>query len=162
MQVKGSYKTLFLICALSTLGTGCSTWFSNDFAAPQVQLVDAELVQAKLLEQQFKLYFRIDNPNSSSLPIRGIDYQVQINDVELGKGYSSNWKTVPANGHSYYQVTAYTNIWRQIRNLVRVLETPDQPISYALEIKIKTGMLHKKHVELSHQGSFTLGDYLQD
>ena len=50
---------LVFLAALSTL-SGCSTWFSSGFKKPDVQLIDVELVHAKLLEQQFILHFRVD------------------------------------------------------------------------------------------------------
>src|SRR5690554_235096 len=160
MQIKTSYKSAVLLAAAVSLGSGCSTWFSSDFAPPQVQLVDAEVVRARLVEQQFSLRFRIDNPNQHNLPLRGIEYQVELNEIALGQGTSNKWKTVPANGHSFYEVTIYTNLWRQIRDLVRMLETPDQPVNYSLQVRLKSGFLHGKNVDLSHQGSITPGYYL--
>ena len=42
---------LIFLAVLSTLG-GCSTWVGASFQKPDIQLVDVELVHAKLLEQQ--------------------------------------------------------------------------------------------------------------
>lgn len=162
MDTKRTTAAIALVLAMTGLGSGCSTWFSNDFESPQVELVNAEVVHARLLEQQFKLHFRIDNPNQHSLPVRGIEYQVELNGIPLGKGTSNRLASIPANGHSYYEIPIYTNIWRQIRNLVRMLESPDQQVDYSLQVRIKTGLFYKKYVELSRRGYITPGDYLKD
>lgn len=162
MQIKANYKTAVLLAAAVSLGTGCSTWFSSDFEPPQVQLVDAEVVRARLIEQQFNLRLRIDNPNKHNLPLRGIEYHVELNNIDLGQGTSNKWQTVPANGHSYYEVSIYTNIWRHIRDLVRLLETPEQPVNYSLQVRLKSGFLHGKNVDLSRRGSITPEDYLDN
>ncbi|MCK9238546.1 MAG: LEA type 2 family protein [Thiopseudomonas sp.] len=158
----GKWKTAFLFILVANLASGCSTWFSTDFAEPDVQLVDVEVIHARLLEQQFKLYFRIDNPNSSSLPVRGINYEIHLNGVPLGKGKSNKWVTVPAHGHAYFDLPVHTNIWRHIRTLVRLLEKPDQAVSYALQAEVKTGLLFKKKVKVTRGGSIIPGEFLKD
>lgn len=144
------------------LSGGCSTWFGSSFERPEVQLVDAEIIQARLHQQEFKLKLRIDNPNNTSLPLRGISYDVQLNDIPLGNGHSTRLIKVPANGHTYVELPVYTNIWRHIRSLVRILEKPDQPISYALQVQVKTGLLFSKKVNVSRRGSLIPGKLLED
>lgn len=161
-DILGKWKTAFLFVLVASLASGCSTWFSSDFEEPDVQLVDAEVIHARLLEQQFKLYFRIDNPNSSSLPVRGINYEIHLNGVPLGKGKSNKWITVPAHGHAYFVLPVHTNIWRHIRTIVRLLEKPDQKVSYALQAEVKTGLLFKKKVKVTRSGSIIPGEFLKD
>ena len=121
---------LMLFCLIAGL-SGCSST-PGDFRDPEVRLVKVDVVRAKLLEQQFILRFRIDNPNDRSLPVRGLIYTVHLNDVELASGESSGWLTVPANSFEYYEVPVHTNLWRHMKYIVRLLEKPDRPINYRL------------------------------
>ncbi len=148
------------VLLLSTVLGGCSTWFSADFRTPDVQLVDVELVYAKMLEQEFLLKFRIDNPNSDSLPVRGINYTLHLNGTLLGRGQSNQWLTVPANSTEYVTLRAHTNLWRHVKSFVALFNNPNQPISYALEAELKTGLIFNKTVPVRRQGSFTPGEYL--
>lgn len=141
---------------------GCSTWFGKDFTEPDVQLVNVELVYARLLEQEFLLEFRVKNPNSRSLPIRGLTYNVLLNDIPLGHGQSNQWINVPAGGERRFTLRAHTNLWRHARQVVAILKKPDQPIRYALEGELKTGLMFNKNVKVRRQGSITPGDYLND
>ena len=146
---------------LSGLG-GCSSWSSGDFKDPAVSLVKVDVVKAKLLEQHFTLRFRIDNPNSFSLPVRGLDYVVHLNQVKLAEGESNASFTVPAHGHYIFDVPVRTNLWRHLRQIVKALEKPDSPIPYRLQGAVKTGWLFGRSVHMSRNGEIIPGNYIQE
>lgn len=158
-QYRTAVRNLGLLL-LVLLISGCSTWFGRDFHEPEVQLTDVELVYARLLEQEFLLEFRVDNPNDQSLPIRGMTYNLNINGLSLGRGQSNQWLTVPANGSAHFKLRAHTNLWRHLKSLVALLKNPDQPIRYSLDAELKTGLMFNKKVPVRRQGSFTPGEYL--
>lgn len=147
------------LALLLTLLPGCSTWFGNDFKQPDVQLVNVELVYARLLEQEFLLEFRVKNPNTRSLPVHGMTYNLSLNDIPLGYGQSNQWLTVPAGGEKQFQLRAHTNLWRHLKQVADSLKNPDQPVRYALEAELKTGLMFNKKVQVRRQGSITPGDY---
>lgn len=95
-------RIISLIMAWGVLShlSGCS-WMTGSFEDPDVKLLKVEVVKARLLEQEFVMRFRIDNPNDFSLPVRGLQYAVQLNDIQLAEGESGQWFTVPAHGHGY-------------------------------------------------------------
>lgn len=154
-------RAVVLLGLLSGLA-GCSTWFSSDFQDPDVQLTDVEIIKARLLEQQFMLRFRIDNPNEQSLPVRGLVYTVHLNDIELASGESSGWTTVPAHGFEYYEVPVYTNLWRHMKYIVRLLEKPDRPIAYRLEGELKTGLMLGRRVHIATNGEIIPGNFIPE
>ncbi len=125
-----------------------------------MQLTDVELVYARLLEQEFLLEFRVDNPNNHSLPVRGMTYDLNINGISLGRGQTNQWLTIPANDSARFNLRAHTNLWRHVKSLVALLKNPDQPIHYSLEAELKTGLMFNKKVPVRRQGSFTPGEYL--
>ncbi|QEY58513.1 hypothetical protein FXF61_04745 [Pseudomonas sp. C27(2019)] len=153
---------LLLLLAVLTSLSGCSTWLSSNFKKPDVQLVDVELVRAKLLEQQFILHFRVDNPNSQSLPIRSINYRILLNDTPLATGSNNQWLTVAGNSHAYFKIPVHTNLWRHMKVIVRMLEKPDQAIHYALHADIKTGLLFGKKINILRHGDIIPGDYIRE
>jgi LEA14-like dessication related protein len=149
---------------LSLLGgmVGCSTWFSGNFKDPEVELSKIDIIKARLLEQQFMLRFRIDNPNNHSLPVRGLTYTVHLNDVELASGESSGWLTVPANSFEYYEVPVHTNLWRHMNYIVRLLEKPDRPINYRLTGELKIGLIAGRRVHISNNGEIIPGNFIPE
>lgn len=141
---------------------GCASWFSGDFQDPEVRLVKVDVVKARLLEQQFILRFRIDNPNDASFPVRGLDYSVQLNGVPLASGESREWFNVPARGHQVFDVPVRTNLWRHLKDIVRALEDPDQPIRYSLSGEVRTGLLFGRSVHLVRNGEIIPSDYIPE
>ena len=154
-------RAVVLLGLLSTVA-GCSTWFSSDFQDPRVQLTDVEIIKARLLEQQFMLRFRIDNPNEQSLPVRGLIYTVHLNDIELASGESSGWATVPGQGFVDYEVPVHTNLWRHMKYIVRLLEKPDRPIAYRLDGELKTGLMLGRGVHISTNGEIIPGNFIPE
>ncbi len=155
-------SSLMVIFGLFSVLSGCSTWMTGRFDDPDVQLIKVDMVKARLLEQQFVLRFRVDNPNESSLPVRGLDYEVFLNDIRLAKGESSKWFTVPAQGREEFDILVTTNLWRHMKSIVKLLEKPERPIQYQLQGEAKTGLLFGRRVLVSRAGEITPGDYIRD
>ena len=159
--IKKTSAYLVLLVVFSYL-SGCSTGAGSKFQDPEIQLVDVELVHANLLEQQFILHFRIDNPNSQSFPMRGINYRVLLNDTPLATGSNNQWLTVPSNSHAYFKVPVYTNLWRHMKVVIRMLEKPNQAIHYTLYADVKTSRLFSKKINILRHGDIILGDYIRE
>lgn len=153
---------LMFCLGLLTGLSGCSTWFTGGFQDPEVRLIKVDVVKAKLLEQRFVLRFRIDNPNSVSLPVRSLSYSVQLNGIQLAAGESSQWFSVPAHGHQVFEVPVHTNLWRHVKGIVRALEKPDQPIRYSFQGSVETGLMFGRSVHLSRNGEIIPGDYIPE
>lgn len=154
--------SLLMLSGLLSGLAGCSTWFTGGFQDPDVRLIKVDVIRAKLLEQEFVLRFRIDNPNSMSLPVRGLVYTVHLNEVKLAAGESNAWFTVPANGHHEFEVPVRTNLWRHMKYLVKLLEKPDQPIRYRLQGEVKTGLMFGRSVHLARNGEIIPGDFIPE
>lgn len=151
---------LMFFCLIPGL-SGCSST-PRDFKDPEVRLVKVDVVRAKLLEQQFTLRFRIDNPNNFSVPVRGLEYVVHLNGVPLATGESTTRFSVPARGHHSFDVPVRTNLWRHLRQIVKALEKPDKPIPYRLQGSVKTGWMFGRSVHMSRNGEIIPGDYIPE
>lgn len=162
MSALASHRStkMWLLLALLAGLAGCSSGLTGSFRDPEVRLADVEIVKARLLEQEFLLRFRIDNPNAHSLPVRGLVYSVHLDDIELADGESSAWASVPANGHAYYEIPVHTNLWRHMKHVVRLLERPDRPIRYRLDGELKTGLMLGRSVQISRDGEIIPADYI--
>lgn len=158
-RIRYSFTLIALSMTLMLLN-GCSTWLSSDFEQPDIQLTNIELIQAKLLEQEFKLQFRVDNPNNSSLPLKNMKYDVHINNIPLAQGSQKIWVTVPANQYKYIELTVFTNLWRHMKSIIRLVEQPNHPIEYKLDTEFKTGGIFGKKVKVSRTGQFVPSNLL--
>jgi LEA14-like dessication related protein len=159
--------TVKFLCALLALGlwlgvSGCSSMMTDDLQDPVVRLLKVDVVKAKLLEQKFVLRFRIDNPNDLSLPVRFLRYQIKLNGVPLAEGESDRDFTVPAKGHQNFSIPVRTNLWRHLKQIVNMLEDPNEPIPYQLQGEVKTGLMFGRSVHLERKGEIIPGNYVPE
>jgi LEA14-like dessication related protein len=141
---------LNLLSLLLFLGlAGCASWFDDDEPAPEVHLVKVEVVRAKLLEQKFILHFRID-------------YRIHLGDILLTEGEHDHWFTVGPKHSAYFKVPIRTNLWPKVRDLVKMLKKPDQPIPYRLEGVLQTGLFIAHDVHLARNGVIIPADLIPE
>lgn len=151
--IKTQYiRAWLLLCLMLSSIAGCSTWVGSDFKDPEIQLTKVELVKKRVLEQEFLLRYRIYNPNDVSLPIRRLSYSVYLGDIELATGEGGSWAEIPPNSYAYYEVPVQTNLWRQMKQVMRLLKKSDQPIPYTMDGEIHSGLVFGRSVPVSSKG----------
>lgn len=141
--------------------TGCSSWFVSDVRDPEIHLLDVETVRARLMQQRFVLHLRIDNPNDSSLQVRGLTYAVRLNDLLLAEGESDQWFRVDANSRRTFEVEVRTNLWRHAKPIARMLRQ-HKPLDYRLEGTLRTGLFFPRNLHLSRSGEIIPGDFFPE
>ena len=149
---------LFMALALS----GCSSLLTGGAEDPEVKLLKVDVVKAKLLKQDLKLRFRVDNPNDSSVLVRGLRYKVVLNDILLADGDYSDWFIVKANSHRNVTVPIRTNLWEHLKEVTQMLGKTNQPIHYRLEGKLKTGFLFGHNVRIGRNGDIIPADLIPE
>jgi len=99
--------------------SGCAA-MQDSLEAPYVTLTDLRMLDMTLFEQRYGLKIRVQNPNPVELPITGMNFRLDINDTELGRGVSDQAVTVPAYGEAVVEIKLTSNLIRifdQIRGL---------------------------------------------
>ncbi len=153
---------VFLILALMSLLTGCSSWVTSGYQESEVRLLKVEVVKAKLLQQDFKLHFRVDNPNDRSVLVRTLRYKIMLKEAMLAEGESSEWFVVEGHSHKNFVVPIRTNLWQHLKYISKLLKKPDQAIPYRLEGKLKTGFLFRHNVRIGRNGEIIPSDLIPE
>lgn len=143
-------KVMLLLAVLLGLH-GCAV-FDRSFSKPDVRLANVQMLKSNLWEQSFRLRLRVDNPNSRNLPIRGMQYQVYLNNMRLATGVTDKSFDVPAYGSEYFYITVRSNIWRHVGALVKLVED-QQPVHYRIDGHIRTGLLFSPKLNLHEEGT---------
>jgi LEA14-like dessication related protein len=154
-------RLLALTLLLLALG-GCSWLRVSDYQEPEVRLLKVQVVKARLLQQDLRLYFRVDNPNDRSVLVRGLRYRVMLNEVALAEGEWSEWFVVEGDSHGNFVVPVRTNLWRHAKYLAALLKKPDEAIHYRLEGKLKTGFLFRHNVLIGRDGEIIPKDLIAE
>ncbi len=116
---------------LGAVLTGCATMVGLS-EAPRVSLVSITPMGFQLFEQRFRVTLRVQNPNSQAITIRGLDYEIVINERPFAQGVSGKPLTVPAYGENFAEVEVVSTLQRILEQLEE-LSSRDKPfIDYAI------------------------------
>ena len=101
--------------------SGCAQ-ILTDIKTPQISLVSIVPVELSLFEQRFDLRLRVQNPNSVELPIRGMQYFLQLNGGDFAQGVTNQEINIPEYGEQVITVPVTTNlsfVFNQLKRLNR-------------------------------------------
>lgn len=110
-----------LSCLLvaSSLLPGCAS-LSKYKETPRLNLVNLKLLESSPFEQRYQLKFRIQNPNSESLPVTGMHFTLDINGKKFMTGLSHQSTSISAYSDAVIDATGTTTLFgiaRQIQGL---------------------------------------------
>ena len=92
--------------ALSVAGCGALP----KLEAPKLSVVSMKLQSADIFSQRLLVRMRVLNPNARELPIKGIEYRIEVNDGELARGLTDTPFVVPAMGEAEFDVQVTANL----------------------------------------------------
>ncbi|MDD2048635.1 LEA type 2 family protein [Pseudomonas putida] len=153
---------LLLLSFLILQLTGCASWLDSDYRDPEVRLVKVEAVKMHLLEQEFVLHIRVDNPNDERLFIRYLSYTVHLNDLLLVEGDEDLWRSVGAHARRTFKIPVRTNLWKQVKPLAKMLKNTTLPLRYRLDGELSSGLFFARELHLSRSGEIIPGDLLPE
>lgn len=143
----------FVACLLLALACGCVV--GPRFKEPQLDVVDVEMLKGDLLRQELRVRMRVQNPNNRELPVRGIEYQVQVAGEAFAHGESERDFVVPANGEAQFDVSVTANAAAALLRLLgsgRKLDAVDYQITG--KVMLAKGML--RNIPFDQKGTLKL------
>lgn len=132
----------YLLHAFSAIAllllTACATLLEKP-EPPRVSLVGLKLVSMDLFEQRYQVRLRVKNPNAVVLPVRGVDFQLDINGRAFADGVSSQSVDVPAYGEQVIALQVSSSLLQVFRQL-QSLENSDAPgFAYRIDGVVSVG-----------------------
>jgi LEA14-like dessication related protein len=103
---------------------------------PWVTLADLRPAKIGLLEQEFALKIRVQNPNDVEIPLSGMSFQIELNDKLFAKGVSPQSATVPPFGEVLLDVSAVSGLSGLLEQLSAMREGAPERITYRLQGKL--------------------------
>jgi LEA14-like dessication related protein len=134
-------KILFLqvlLFLLPALTAGCSGLRGRPEPL-EVSLANMNILQVGLFEQRYLLQLRIQNPNDFSLPIKGMKYQLYLNEKIFARGVSGNSVTIPGFGEALVDIEGISNISGILDQLYEMGEGGKDVLHYRLSGSARLG-----------------------
>lgn len=130
------FKCLIVAAALVT---GCTGLFLSA-ERPRVNISNIQPKDVKLLEQVFTMDLRIQNPSESAIHVRGMTFEIEINEKPFATGVSDQQLTIQPFTSQVVRVEAVTtlaSLLRQVSHAQKSVEV--QKIRYRIKGTIHTG-----------------------
>lgn len=91
-------QKLVLVILICFLLFSCAGLENALLQAPKLSVKDVRINKVTLGEQNIGFRLNIYNPNSIPIPIKGLSYKLDLNNVEFASGFSENSISIPAAG----------------------------------------------------------------
>jgi LEA14-like dessication related protein len=144
---------------LTVLSLFCAPWLAGcaalpKFESPKLSVVSLRLQGGDFFSQRVQVRMRVLNPNTRELPVKSIDYRIEVNDAELGRGLTDAPFTVPAMGEVEFDMQFTANL---AGALVKLLSRrSSEALAYRLvgDVNLASGFL--RHIPFDERGSVKL------
>ena len=140
-------------CISLVVLTGCASLLS-DAEPPEVSLAGLALEQPGLFEQRLRLDLRLRNPNDFALDVERLLFDLEVNDQELGRGWTTASFDVPAFGEAVVPVSIVVPTSGLIEQMVELGTT--QRLDYRLKGEAKLSDAVFGTVPFEREGEFAL------
>jgi LEA14-like dessication related protein len=132
----------FSLAALALGGGGLlsSCAVLPKFEKPILSVVGISLGRSDLLQQTLVLHLRVENPNNLALPVKGLQYRLELNGEEFARGETSDSFSVPAGGASNFDTSVTTNLAGAV---LRLASSRGKNVNYKLSgtVLLSSGLL---------------------
>lgn len=147
-------RAIAAAAAVALLSCGCA--LAPKFTTPTLTVVGVRLEGADLLAQHLKVRVHVQNPNDRKLPVKGIEYTMDVDGQPFATGDSAASFVVPALGEAEFDMNVTTNM---AGTLVRLLaRAPEERASvpYRLTGKISLSEGWLQSIPFEQRGTFKL------
>jgi LEA14-like dessication related protein len=139
------------LCLL--LLVGCASVL-GDVEPPEVSLAGMAFDQPGLFEQRLRLDVRLRNPNDFPLDVERLRFDLEVNDRQLGNGWTAAPFAVPAFGEAVVPVTMVVPTSDLIQRIIELGTT--QRLDYRLRGEAKLRDRAFGTVPFEREGNFAL------
>jgi LEA14-like dessication related protein len=128
----------------------------RDLEEPRVQLVSVAPQQISFSGIKLLCRLRIDNPNDVSIPIKGGQFDLEVEGTQIAHGVLVDGFTVVARGSELVDVVVDVDSGRSLALAVQLLSTGETELDYALTgyVDVAIGVLGR--VRINETGSVPL------
>ncbi len=150
-----SYRP-FLTAMLAIVLVACAG-MAPKFEKPNLSVTNIEMLNGNFLQQNFKVTFKIQNPNDRALPVNGLHAQLKVNGESIASGVSNHAFVVPALGEGEFDMTITANM---ALALLKFAKKTDQKsaVDYELLGHVSIDLPFLRDLPFAQHGSFALDD----
>lgn len=139
------------VLLLAALPAACAV---TRLQAPQLSVVDVQVLGGDLWQQRLRVRMHVQNPNERALPVKGLVYTLQVEGQEFASGESAASFTVPALGEAEFDMNVNTNLVATVLKLLGRGSAKD--VDYHLSGKVSLAEGFLRSIPFEQRGTFKL------
>jgi len=141
----------WIVIAVAALALPACSLFVPKLEKPKLSVVSIQMLKSDLWHQELKLRMRVENPNDRELPVKGLSYELDVDDQELAHGMSGESFVVPALGEAEFDMSVSANM---ASVLIKVLGSGNNQVDYRIKGKIALSVGLLRSISFNEQGTF--------
>jgi LEA14-like dessication related protein len=140
------------VCALAA----CAA-LAPKLQAPQLSIVNVELLSSTLWEQRLRVHIRVQNPNDRTLPVSSLSYSIEVAGQQLAHGAANEGFIVPARGESEFATDVTANMAAALAAiLAHGRPGTSDAVDYRIVGQVVLAAGFVRTIPFDHQGTFKL------
>ena len=146
----------WIVAVLAVLLSACAA--QTKLEAPNLSVVNMEMLESSLFTQRLKVRVRVQNPNDVELPVKGVSAKLEIAGEKFASGVSANSFVVPAFGESEFDLMVDASMARTLLGMMgkgggaKAMESLDYRITG--KVSLSSGMI--RSIPFDETGTFNL------
>ena len=129
-----------LFCTLPALLAGCAT--EPKLEAPKVSVAGVQFVSGELWLQHLKVRLHLHNPNDRDLPVKGLEYTIEIAGQEVAAGASAQSFVLPLHGDAELDTHVTANLAGSVLRLLTHVPGTLSPYRLSGKMSLGDGLGH--------------------
>ena len=143
----------FAVLVALVLGAACTA----NLQKPELTVAGVDLVSASLFEQRLKVRVHVHNPNDRTLPVKSLDYTLEVMGQQAASGRSDTAFVVPAQGDAEFDMGVTTNLAATVLQLLsRGPNSRSQEVPYRISGKVQLSEGFLRSIPFDQRGNFKL------
>ncbi len=126
-----------IICSLVVVVFAGCAGMGRISETPYITLSNINLLNMGVFEQRYRIAMRVQNPNDVAIPIKGMSYQIVINEKDFARGVSNKSFIVPGFGEEVIEIEATSDLASILRQFQNLMVGGIKKVSYRLTGKAK-------------------------
>ena len=151
-------RNCLIILLLMTMATSSCSLLVRDLEQPEVRLVSIAPQQIGFSGIRMLCVLQIDNPNDIDIPVKGGQFELEVEGISIASGELPGRLTVPALSKEFVEVIVDVNTGNSLALLLNVLGGATTELEYALTGYIDVAMSLLGRVQIDERGSVPLGN----
>jgi LEA14-like dessication related protein len=105
----------------------------REFEVLRVHIADMTAKDVAIFEQRFDVKLRIQNPNDSDFTIKGLRFDIELNERHFANGMSGQRIIVPRFGSEVVDVEVFTTLASFLRQIQKLSGGTAEKVRYRLK-----------------------------